>query len=161
MQVSLERLRTLKLIKNLKRKSYILNKIKKNDKFLGVKWRNLTSILLKEIQLWPWHVLFFINWIINHYVLWNFGELFFFTCMTSMGMAHKGKMAITWGGDRSRDVNHLYKRHNIERSQIMRIRLSNCINLKVFCLITSINFNTLGTQFCLLPAFNMFLFNLC
>lgn len=160
MQVSLERLRSLKLIKNLKRKSYILNKIK-NDKFLGVKWRNLTSILLKEIQLWPWHVLFFINCIINHYVLWNFGELFFFTCMTSMVMAHKGKMAITWGGDRSRDVNHLYKRHNIERSQIMRIRLSNCINLKVFCLITSINFNTLGTQFCLLPAFNMFLFNLC
>lgn len=86
---------------------------------------------------------------------------FFFTCMRSMGMAHKGKMAITWGGDRSRDVNHLYKRHNIERSQIMRIRLRNCINLKVFCLITSINFNTLGTQFCLLPAFNMFLFNLC
>lgn len=40
-------------------------------------------------------------------------ENFFFTCMTSMGMAHKGKMAITWGGDRSRDVNHLYKRHNI------------------------------------------------
>lgn len=158
MQVSLERLRSLKLIKNLKRKSSILNKIKKRQ----ISWGNLTSILLKEIQLWLWHVLFFfINCIINHYVLWNFGELFFFTCMRSMGMAHKGKMAITWGGDRSRDVNHLYKRHNIERSQIMRIRLRNCINLKVFCLITSINFNTLGTQFCLLPAFNMFLFNLC